>query len=282
LACDRRSSKTSVKSGKPTLPDRMTERPMKRLEWQFHVFVFALQCGGIIPMFLRTGDDLTDLGTANPLNTYATAFVLAITLVLLLRNAGPTFRYIPRMLPILALTSLAVLSISWSDYPDVTLRRSASLVTATLWAWYLAARYDLKDVVALIRQAIGVTALASLVVAVGAPAIGGEDPIGPAGWRGIFATKNDLGTAMAIGSVTYFYTLVAGRQKFSAIMPQILGLLLCDDPPHAQTPYPANRLIRDTNFPNRLSCSMESSLQNQSNGSSSYYPSDLANARRTE
>ena len=99
---------------------------------------------------------------------------------------------------------------------------------------------------------------------------------------GIFATENDLGTAMAIGPVTYFYTLVAGRQKFSAIMPQILGLLLCDDPPHAQTPYPANRLIRDTNFPNRLSCSMESSLQNQSNGSSSYYPSDLANARRTE
>jgi exopolysaccharide production protein ExoQ len=100
-------------------------------------------------------------------------------------------------------------------------------VTATLWAWYLTARYDLKDVVALIRQAIGVTALASLVVAVGAPAIGGEDPIGPAGWRGIFATKNDLGIAMAIGSVTYFYTLVAGRQKFSAIMLQILGLLLC-------------------------------------------------------
>ena len=26
----------------------------------------------------------------------------------------------------------------------------------------------------------------------------------------------------------------------------------CDDPPHAQTPYPANRLIRDSNFPNRL------------------------------
>ena len=86
-------------------------------------------------------------------------------------------------------------------------------MTATLWAWYLTARYDLKDVVALIRQAIGVTALASLVVAVGAPAIGGEDPIGPAGWRGIFATKNDLGIAMAIGSVTYFYTLVAGRKN---------------------------------------------------------------------
>jgi len=35
----------------------------------------------------------------------------------------------------------------------------------------------------------------------GGLAIGGEDPTWPAGWRGIFATKNDLGIAMAIGSV---------------------------------------------------------------------------------
>ncbi len=200
---------------------------MKRLEWLFHVFVFALQCGGIVPVFLRTGDDLNDLGTANPLNTYSTAFVLAITLVLLLRHAGSTFRYIPRMLPILALASLAVLSIAWSDYPDVTLRRSASLVTALLWGWYVTARYDLKDVIAIIRQAIGAMAIASLVVAVGVPTIGGEDPLGPAGWRGIFANKNDLGMAMALGSVTYFYTLVAGRQKFVAIMIQTVGFLFC-------------------------------------------------------
>ena len=71
---------------------------------------------------------------------------------------------------------------SWSDYPDVTLRRSASLVTAMLCAWYLTARYDAKDVVALIRQAIGVRALASLVVAVGASPSAGKIPPGrPAG-----------------------------------------------------------------------------------------------------
>ena len=60
---------------------------MKRLEWLFHIIAFALQCGGIVPVFLRTGDDSADLGAANPLNTIFTAFVLTVTLVLLLRNA---------------------------------------------------------------------------------------------------------------------------------------------------------------------------------------------------
>jgi|SRR5215472_13763545 len=54
---------------------------MKRLEWLFHIMAFMLQCGGIVPIFLRTGSDSADLGAANPFNTIFTAFVLAITLI---------------------------------------------------------------------------------------------------------------------------------------------------------------------------------------------------------
>jgi len=201
---------------------------MKRLEWLFHIMAFMLQCGGIVSIFLRTGSDSADLGAANPLNTIFTAFVLATTLFLLLRKARTAFQYLPRMWPIMALVLLAIVSMSWSDYPDITLHRSASLLTATLWAWYVTVRYDLKDVIAIIRQAIGLMAVASLAIGVAAPGIGGEDPFGPAGWRGIFAGKNGLGAIMAIGTVTYFYTLVAGRQtKFILFLVQIAGLLFC-------------------------------------------------------
>ena len=131
------------------------------------------------------------------------------------------------MWPIVALTLLAVCSISWSDYPDITLRRSVSLLTAALWAWYVTARYDLEDVVAIARQATGLMAIASLVVAVAAPGIGGADPAGPAGLRGIFSTKNDLGMVMAIGTITYFYSLVANRPRFKAFMLQSLGFATC-------------------------------------------------------
>jgi len=33
---------------------------MKRLEWLFHIIAFALQCGGIVLVFLRTGSDSAD------------------------------------------------------------------------------------------------------------------------------------------------------------------------------------------------------------------------------
>src|SRR5215469_5007667 len=135
---------------------------MKRLEWVFHIIAFALQCGGIVPIFLRTGSDSADLGEANPLNTIVTASMLAITLFLLLRRARTAFQYLPRMWPIMALTLLAIVSTSWSDYPNITLHRFVSLFTTTLWAWYVTVRYDLKDVIAIIRQATGLMAVASL------------------------------------------------------------------------------------------------------------------------
>ena len=99
-----------------------------------------LQCGAIVPVFLRTGSDSADLGEANPLNTIFTAFVLAITLVLLLPRARTAFQYLPRMWPIMALTLLVVVSTSWSDYPNITLHRSISLTTSTLWSWYVVGR----------------------------------------------------------------------------------------------------------------------------------------------
>jgi len=200
---------------------------MKRLERCFHIFVFVLQCGGIVPVILRSGDDASDLGAANPANTFATAIILAVTLALLLRNGRAAIRLLPRIWPIAMLVLLAVASISWSDYPDVSLRRAGSLVTVALWAWYLAARYDLKDIVAIVRDATGLLALASLAIGVVAPGMGGEDPMGPAGWRGVFATKNDLGMVMALGTITYFYSLCAGGQKFNAFARQLTGLLLC-------------------------------------------------------
>jgi hypothetical protein len=50
-----------------------------------------------------------------------------------LRHAGSAIRYLPRMWPIITLVLLAVVSMAWSDYPDITMRRSASLATVTLW-----------------------------------------------------------------------------------------------------------------------------------------------------
>ena len=197
---------------------------MKRIEWLFHILAFALQCGAITPLLLRTSVEANALGASNPLNTFANGFVLVVVLCLLLLHRKEVFVYAPRMWPVLALAALAVLSTAWSDYPDITIRRAASLVTAMLWAWYVTARYDLKDVIAIMRQTIWLTALASLAVGLALPSMGRDDS---GGWPGIFATKNSLGIIMALGSTTFFYALLGRGQRVLKLLFWVSGFLLC-------------------------------------------------------
>jgi exopolysaccharide production protein ExoQ len=200
---------------------------LKRLEWLFHMAAFALQCNALVPLLSRSSvGTIGQLGEATPANTLATALVLSTTSVLMLRNGRVAFRYARGMWPILSLVLLAILSASWSDYPQVTIHRAGSLVTATLWAWYVVARYDLKHVISVIRQSFWLLALASLMVGAASPSLGrGWD-----GWIGVFATKNDLGALMATAMITFFYTLLADlftkRPRFLLITSYLAGFLL--------------------------------------------------------
>jgi exopolysaccharide production protein ExoQ len=202
---------------------------MKRLEWVVHIVIFALQCGGIVSLLLRTSadSDPTAVGVANSLNTISTAIVLAVVLILVLKHAKATFRYLPALSLLIALLTLAFASAIWSDFPDITLRRAGSLATTTLWAWYVGARYNLRDLVSLVMQAVGLMAIASLLVALAMPDLGMADPLGPIGWRGIFFNKNDLGEIMAVGTLTFCYRLISPSGKISQFLICVLGLLLC-------------------------------------------------------
>jgi O-antigen ligase len=133
------------------------------------------------------------------------------------------------MWPILGLVSLAFLSTAWSDYPAITVRRAGTLATITMWAWYITARYDLKDIISIVRQVMWLVALASLAIGIGAPGLG-RSPDGE-GWMGVFQLKNELGTVMAMGIIPFFYTLLAEmfsqRPRSLTILFSVAGLLLC-------------------------------------------------------
>jgi hypothetical protein len=179
---------------------------MKRAERLFHILAFAWQCNAILPLLSRSSGDTTDLGAANPLATIGNAGLLGVVLVLMVSHWRMALRLAPGMWPILGLVSLAFLSTTWSDYPAVTVRRAGTLATITMWAWYIAARYDLKDVISIVRQVMLPVALASLAIGFGPPGLG-QTP--DDGWVGVFQTKNDLGMIMATGHYSFFYTLLA-------------------------------------------------------------------------
>jgi O-antigen ligase len=92
---------------------------------------------------------------------------------------------------------------------------------------YVVSRYDLKDFLSIVRQSIGLLALASLAIAIVAPDIGRDDPLGPDGWRGVFSSKNNLGVIIAIGAVTYIYSLFTLPPKFMSMLFYLAGLVLC-------------------------------------------------------
>lgn len=201
---------------------------MKPLERVFHITALALQCGAVLPVLFRLSEDVSPLGTANPLNTVANAFVLAGVIVLMARNRSVTWRVAPALFLIFALVLLAFASIIWSDYPDITVRRSGALLTTTMWAWYVAARFDLRENIRIVAQTIGLMAIASLFLGAFAPAFGQGGPLDPEGWRGIFSTKNNLGDMMAVGVSTYFYLMVSSsRFRLFNFLALLISLALC-------------------------------------------------------
>lgn len=198
---------------------------MGRLERLYLIVSFIILSGGIVPIFFASSVDASDLGEANAYNTVSNVVILSITSFLLLRHAKTILRYSGHMWPMVCLIILAFCSMFWSDYPDITVRRSASLLTGALWAYYIAARHDLKDVIGVFRTSFGVLAIASLIVGIAVPSTGQDDPLGAPGWRGVFVNKNELGIIMATGAVTYFYSLIHGYKNIKFI--QMIIYVIC-------------------------------------------------------
>jgi O-antigen ligase len=105
------------------------------------------------------------------------------------------------MLLVAPLILLAVASTQWSISPDVTLRRSIALAFTTLFGLYLAARFDWRDLLALLASVFLFLAAASFVAVLVAPGWAIESEIHVGAWVGLWYEKNTLGNVMAYGTL---------------------------------------------------------------------------------
>jgi O-antigen ligase len=129
--------------------------------------------------------------------------------------------------PLLALAALTVLSVSWSVDPMVTMRRSVSLLSATIVAVYLGERYSINSFARLLAQTLIVMIILVLVTYVLAPSYVIDYSAYGGAWRGLSAYKNTFGGHMAIAVVLLvlvrFQRLPWTRYVF---LPIAAGLLL--------------------------------------------------------
>ena len=151
-----------------------------------------------------------------------------IGLIMERRRAWPLIK---NSLPIVAVIALVVVSSFWSDYHDISFKRSLELVGTSAVAYFIVCHFKLLEFLECWSIAVAVAALTSFVYIFGFPGRGLMQEEYPGTWRGIFNHKNALGQAMILGILTIIIVAYArGRQGRSKKVPffaaALCGILL--------------------------------------------------------
>jgi O-antigen ligase len=126
--------------------------------------------------------------------------IYAVTFALLLLRWKKVWAYVSRDRWILPLVLFAIASIFWSEFPDMTFRRSFSLVGTSAFGVYLATRYTIREQIRLLGWMFSLTVLLSFIFIILLPQYGVSAGIHAGAWRGIWSHKNGLAQKMAIGA----------------------------------------------------------------------------------
>jgi O-antigen ligase len=111
------------------------------------------------------------------------------------------FQTLARCWPLILLTLLALVSASWSQAPDTSLRRAVALILSSSFAVFFMARFDLRTIVSLLVLAFAIYFALSIAAAAfpGFGIVGGGTYSGA--WRGIAGHKNSFGRIVALAAV---------------------------------------------------------------------------------
>jgi len=216
----------------------------QRAELIWHVAALTILSGAFIPLWrdLTFGDPLKRGGDP----------IQQIVLVAAYSGLLLCWWYWRQMVPVAVkgwliwlVVGWAIISVLWSQDPILTIRRSVTLLLATLYGLFLAVRYPPLTVLRLLGSAMIVILSASLIsVVLGAP-WATIDRYYPGSWNGVMYHKNALGRlsvlALIVFGVLFQQTtrlwrigwavaalagllLIIGSQSVSAIV--VLGLVV--------------------------------------------------------
>jgi O-antigen ligase len=193
---------------------------------QILLFIAVLAFLGITRM--PSDVETTALSTSNPMSTAAMGLLLAVTvpaLVLYARDAGRLFLGSPILVVFLAMT---VLSIGWSDYPDIAARRVGTFLIPLFCALLLSLRHDMRDIVVQIGRMILILTVVSALLALFVPRIGVMHEIRYAdsfvdltgAWRGVTNHKSSLGSIASLGAQIYAWRFFCEtrRRPYNALI----------------------------------------------------------------
>jgi O-antigen ligase len=141
------------------------------------------------------------------------ASIWVVALILSLRRPKAFWRACTADGALIALLSLALISVLWSAAPDIAFRRALALLGTSLFGIYLHLRYPLEEQLKLLAWGLG----AGIVLSLPIVAFSGGESSGLL-VRGIYENKNSLGRMMALAALVYLFLAWTKQHRPTALM----------------------------------------------------------------
>ena len=193
----------AVKAATPARPADETMNGVRQVSVPVYLsmmFVVSVYSGALTPAVRwATGAGPLPPGSTDIGSTLTQFFALFVVTVWGVRN----IRRMPGMpwglLPYLLILVLCFMSILWSNYPFISLRRSVTITVCVFYGVYLLDRLGLEGAIRLFVYTASCLALLSIVAYVAVPTVGRDTAEGYSNaMRGVFAAKNTAGMAMLL------------------------------------------------------------------------------------
>lgn len=204
---------------------RTIERPLdfaRKLSWIVGVYAMVVQQGAILssPVLSNLSAGLGNVDAqANVFNTLAIALNILFVAPLCIFRSRHIFNLVASNKAAVVLILLIFVSAAWSIHPDVTLRRGVNYFSTLLTAFYLAAFFDLDEIMKIVSCSIAIAVVSSFIFVFAFPLDAIHQPSPwqiediTGAWKGAYSHKNVLGHVMTVGVIVELYILTATRSR---------------------------------------------------------------------
>jgi exopolysaccharide production protein ExoQ len=170
--------------------------------------------------FVANVDDLNPL---TPLLSIIQHLIFLITLFFLLIRHKINSFFLTQSRFIIVLLIFIFSSFLWSKFPDLTLRRSISLIETTAFGLYFGSRYSLVEQLKMLVKVFGIIIFINIVFTLLFPAQAIEHGSHSGAWRGTLEHKNFFGRLMTLSAITFAIVSPISKKSKAFIR---LGLVL--------------------------------------------------------
>lgn len=203
-------------------------RNISRFDAIFAYFGLIVYCEAIgMPIRIIRDAGMPKPGESDPVVATCQTLILGILTCIFFsrwRRLLPLLRYLKAYLWIIALCLVSAL---WSDFPFLTIRRTATLTISVMFGVYLYQTFGLSRLCRMFEGVAVVLGVLSVVIFFVMPSIGRDSTIDDYdAVRGVFAQKNMLGECSLFGFCCCAYRFTEQR-KLATFLPSAILLLGC-------------------------------------------------------